>query len=221
MHHRSAESKAPETGISDERQAAARDADKEAVLAAIEDAFAGVPRDEGCTLHQALMTGEILVNEMTLRDLTEEEVEATRQLDVHHDWRDIPAEHLDRCDDALAFLSSDAWRFYLPAYLARALDVLELPLWQTSLLGTVVFELELPTDDFGQRCFALERYVTLNERQAAAVAGFLRYVAKHAPADLADGDDAAKALDRYWGLAPERRPKLPDEPIPAGRVPLH
>jgi hypothetical protein len=200
---------------------AARAADKAAVLAAIEQAFAGVPRDDTCTLHQALMTGEILINEMTLRDLTEEELETTRQLDSHEDWRDIPAEHLDGCDDALAFLTSDAWRFYLPAYLARALDVLEMPIWRTSLLGTIVFELELPTDDFGQRCFALERYTTLDDRQADAVAAFLRYVAKHAPGDLADGEDAEAALRRYWGLAPDRRPKLPSEPIPAGRVPLH
>lgn len=218
---RSAEKMSPRIGAAETPSAKDRAADKRAALAAIEDAFAGVPRDEACTLHQALLTGEILIGETTLRGLTDEEVDAMRQIDTHQHWRDVPADHIDRCDDALAFLSSDAWRFYIPAYMARALDVLDLPAWQTALLGTVVFELELPTDDFSQRCFALERYVHLDDKQAAAVAGFLRYVAKHARRDLADGEDAARALDLYWGLPPDRRPKLPTEPIPAGRVPLH
>jgi hypothetical protein len=211
----------PAGAAGDDAERAGRAAEKRVVLDAIARAFADVPRDEACTLHQALMTGEVLISETALRTLTEEELEATRELDCHRHWRDVPAEDLDRCDDALAFLTLDAWRFYLPAYMVRALDVLELPAWRTSLLGTIVFELELPVDDFGQRCFALERYIQLDERQIAAVAAFLRYVARHATPALNDGEDAAHALARYWGLAPERRPQLPEEPIPSGRVPLH
>lgn len=96
------------------------DRDIEGVLALIDLAFAGLQRDEDCTLHQAQ-----LLDQTMSREISEEEWAAAKGLDPQTDWRDVPAASLDECDAVLSHASPQSWLFYIPAYMKRALELLD------------------------------------------------------------------------------------------------
>src|ERR1700749_3582173 len=100
----------------------------EELLKLIDLAFMGTKRDEECTLHQAQFAdtfGDVPItdDEWTRRRAAE------KLRDPETDWRDIPASSLDECDAAQSHANPQSWHFYLPAYMRRALELLDADLW--------------------------------------------------------------------------------------------
>jgi len=187
--------------------------DREAIISTIACAFRTVDRDDSYTLHEAQLTDQSMRREIPAKEFTD-----AKRLDPHQDWREIPASSIDECDAALSHLSPKGWRFYIPAYMTRAVELLDQPVWKTSLPGSVVFHLTYPKKEVPLQFYKLDRFNLLDEVQVAAVVTFLEYVAAHAPADAGIREDAQVALKRYWGLPQDQRPNLSLHQTPASRA---
>ena len=173
------------------------------VMTLINRAFVGTKRDEECTLHQAQ-----LADQSMSRDITDEERRAARDRDSQLDWREVPGVYLDECDAALSQLSPQGWHFYLPAYLRRALELLEADLLSSWLPGSVIFHLTFAPASKGLDWYRLERFKQLSAEQERAVGAFLEFVVTNAGnGDPSYAKDAARALKRYWSLSPQERPR--------------
>jgi hypothetical protein len=167
----------------------------------IEVAFAGVARDPEQSLHQSQLTDQGMSRQILGREWRE----AGRR-DRERSWTEVPGEALDECDAALSHFTLDSWRFYLPAYLCRALSLFAAPDYETELLDIVVFQLTCRKDaDHGMRSYLLERYQSLTPAQHAAVRHFLEFVVQeslHLVETTNDHyriyDDARTALESYW-----------------------
>jgi hypothetical protein len=150
------------------------DRDIEGGLALIDLAFAGLQRDEDCTLHQAQ-----LLDQTMSREISEEEWAAAKGLDPQTDWRDVPAASLDECDAVLSHASPQSWLFYIPAYMKRALELLDDDSIQSNLPNSVIFHLTFEKADQGLWWYGLERFKQLTSQQVEAVVGFLSYIVAH------------------------------------------
>jgi hypothetical protein len=171
------------------------------VIAKLTAAFADVQCDELCTLHEAQFMDQYHADSTSAA-----EIQATKRLDIYTDWREVPAEHLDECDSALSFLSPKGWKFYLPAYLRRALDLIHKPSWETWLPGGVLFHLSLSTKYPDLATESARLFQTLNEAQVEAVAEVLRFVEEAVPPGTSLQEYAQSALQQFWALPPEQRP---------------
>jgi hypothetical protein len=181
----------------------------EAIRALIHEAFQGLKRDEDCTLHQAQLDDESM-----RRRIPREEWALAKRWDPETDWQDVPASALDECGAALSHASPQSWHFYLPAYMERALELIdrwgrtppeERPLWVDDLPFSVVYHLTYRTES-GLAPHCLERFARLNEAQDSAVMAFLELV-RDSRSFLAD--EADEALLKYWAIPRGRRPTLP------------
>jgi hypothetical protein len=114
--------------------------DMATVDAAIEAAFARVECDEECTLHQAQ-----LLDQTMDRKISEEEWREAKDRDEATDWLNVPDADLDECDTALSHSTPQCWRFYLPAYMRRAMRLLGASILETWFPGSVVFHLSYPS----------------------------------------------------------------------------
>jgi len=176
-----------------------------ALRAEIEAAFSGVARDPEQSLHQAQLTDQGMSRRIPGREWRDAE-----RRDRERSWTEVPGEALDECDAALSHFTTASWRFYLPAYICRALSLFVPPDLETDLLGIVVFQLTLhEKSDEGLRGYLLERYRSLTPAQHEAVRHFLELVV-HESLRLVETtndhyqiyDDAKKALESYWdGIA--------------------
>jgi hypothetical protein len=160
------------------------------VEAAIRSAFADVERDETMTLHQAQVVESALD---TPHDEHRRNFEAARLKDRETRWQDIPAASIDECEAALFFLEPGGWRFYLPAFLLRALSLLHASAVDTNIPASVIVSLTI--SDRSER-FSLIRFELLSQAQARAVALFLTFAATDHPNHHAR--DAQNALNLYW-----------------------
>jgi hypothetical protein len=183
--------------------------DRETLHATIEAAFLDVQRDESCTLHQAQLSDQGMG-----REISDVEWRSAKEKDRETDWRQVPASFLDECDTALSHATPQSWRFYLPAYMRRALVLLEAATWKTWLPGSVVFHLTYPGKSPGLESYVLDRFNTLNAAQAQAVRLFLEYIRDYPPDSTSYGQDAESALRRYWELDEEHRPQGPKIILP-------
>src|SRR5262249_15809486 len=105
------------------------------------------------------------------------------------------------CDCAQSHLSSQGWYFYLPAYMRRALELIDTKLW---LPDSVVFSL---THRMDSGSFVTERYELLNDSQQAAVIAFLHFIRDYSrEKDRYRSQDAAQALKSYWTVPAKDRP---------------
>jgi hypothetical protein len=112
------------------------------------------------------------------------------------------------CDAALSHLSPKGWHFYLPAYMRRALGLLDADFLFTTLRGFVIFHLTFPATSKGVDWYRLERFQQLNAEQERAVIAFLQFVVTNAGNENPSyAKDAARALKRYWSLSPQERPR--------------
>lgn len=169
----------------------------------IETAFRDVERDEECTLHQAQLTDQGM-----RRDISDAELVAAKNEDPETDWRRVPAVFLDECNAALSHASPQSWRFYLPAYMRRALQLLDANIHESELLGSVIFHLTYRGKDPGMAGYILDRFHTLSAEQQHAVAAFLEYVRDYPAPETSHpySQDAERALRKYWGLDKQKRP---------------
>jgi hypothetical protein len=168
------------------------------VIALIEAAFAGVTRDEDCTLHQAQLADQSLS-----RKISQKEWDAGKLRDPETDWRDVPDDSLDECGAALSHASPRSWLFYIPAYMRRALKLLDGGYLEVDLPNSVIFHLTHERENYGLAAYVLERFLQMNPEQEAAVVSFLEYFRD--TADEWHSRSAAEALSSYWALPPEKR----------------
>jgi hypothetical protein len=182
--------------------------DVSTVLSTIEAAFTGVERDEDCTLHQAQLSDQGMS-----REISDAEWSSAKGKDLETDWRQIPASFLDECDAALSHATPESWRFYLPAYMCRALGLLEADDLKTWLPGSIVFHLTY-TKSPGLESYVLDRFKMLNPAQVLAVKGFLEFIRDYPSASASRRQDADRALRKYWGLDEQHRPVGPKIILP-------
>jgi len=168
------------------------------VIALIEVAFAGITRDEDCTLHQAQLAGQSLS-----REISQEEWDAEKLRDPETDWRDVPAASIDECSAALSHATPRCWLFYMPAYMKRALELRDADSLETHLPDSVIFHLTHERENYGLAVYVLERFLQMNPQQEAAVVSFLEYFRD--TADECRSRGASGALSSYWSLPPEKR----------------
>jgi hypothetical protein len=178
------------------------DRDIHSVLALLDVAFTGLQRDEHCTLHQAQ-----LLDQSMSREISEQEWEAAKLLDPETDWRHVPALSLDECDAALSHATPLSWLFYIPAYMKRALELLDDDSPDSNLPGSVIFHLSFQRSQQGLSWYALERFKQLTSQQVEAVVAFLNYIVAHPSESTWNADRATEALNSYWGLPASKRPR--------------
>jgi len=177
--------------------------DEQKIFAHLVAAFGYVQRDEGCTLHQAQ-----LIDQSLHRDIPEEEYEEAKLLDPYFRWFEVPGADIEACDAALSHISPAGWRFYIPAYIKRAIELVDKPIWETGLTSSVIYHLTLPGNDLFMQHYALERFKMLNDEQVRAVSMALTFIANHLSTQTDWREDAMIALNSYWGLEPHARPIL-------------
>ena len=141
------------------------------------------------------------------REISEEEWAAAKRLDPQTDWRDVPAASIDECDAVLSHASPQSWLFYIPAYMKRALELLDDDSPQSDLPNSVIFHLTLEKADQGLWWYVLERFKQLTSQQVEAVVGFLSYIVAHSSENSWNADRATEALNSYWKLPASERPR--------------
>lgn len=172
--------------------------DLQNLLGLIETAFADVPRDDDCTLHHAQL------RDCTLDwEVSEAEWIEAKLRDPETDWRDVPAASIDECDAALSHATPKCWLFYMPAYMRRALALLDTDLW---LPGSVIFSLTYRSDRDGLNWYTLKRFKQMSSRQEEAVIAFLNYIAAYPSRKQWNARSAIEALTSYWLTPPNQRP---------------
>lgn len=87
--------------------------DLDCVNEIIDHAFADVVLGTGVSLREANAIDDYC---------TEEVRTAARESDEHHDWRQIPDEHIEYYCSVLCFMDLEGLRFHLPAYMRFTLN---------------------------------------------------------------------------------------------------
>jgi hypothetical protein len=145
------------------------------------------------------------------RDISEAEWQAAKDKDPETDWRLVPVSFLDECDTALSHATPQSWRFYLPAYMRRALRLLDTDLW---FPGSVIFHLTYRGKPPETDLYTLERFNTLNATQGQAVKLFLEYIRDYPAHRTSYRRDAEVALGKYWDLEKHKQPQGPKLILP-------
>lgn len=140
----------------------------------IETAFHGVKLGDGIGLWEAQARDEYAPEKVQ---------RSAREGDEKHEWTNIPADVLVRCESSLHFFDADGMRFHLPAFLIAEVDSpsdFSLVWWVTD------------SSEYGRSQFA-----SLNREQRNAVAAFLHWCLEQED-DEFEQEDIRKALDDYW-----------------------
>lgn len=180
----------------------------------IKKAFAGVRRDNELTLHQAQLTDQGIS-----RKISDTEWAAALAKDRETEWYEVNATAVDECDASLSHLSPIGWRFYLPAYMLRALELLDLPVHKSWMPGNVVHSMNLDIKRTDLMQYSLQRYELLSPAQIDAVAAFLSYVRDFEHEENYSREDASRALSKYWALPAKERPNSSLHPTATSGAP--
>jgi len=99
-----------------------------ALIAEINEAFDGVTREDGITLHEAIALDDYASQEETM---------AARRLDRETRWQEVPDEEICKCQSALSFLDWKGFRYYIPAFMIIGLRQMQWPSvhWQNDPNG--------------------------------------------------------------------------------------
>lgn len=156
-----------------------RENNRKIVIADIENAFHGVTREGGVSLHETIGLDHYF---------TGESLQVYRQMDSDRKWDEVRHEDLAIvCGiGGICFFDNIGWRYHLPAYMTWWLSTGE----QSESVAADSLLFSLGYCD-------VEKYKCLNQTQAKATAGFLEHVMKFGR-DSSDRDDARKALKSYW-----------------------
>jgi len=90
-----------------------------ALIAEINEAFDGVTREDGITLHEAIA----LDNYASQQD----EKMAARRLDRETCWQEVTDKEICECQSALSFLDWKGFRYYIPAFMIIGLRQMQWP----------------------------------------------------------------------------------------------
>ena len=145
----------------------------------IQEAFAGVSRAGGVTIHEA----EII----DYYGSSEERARA-RTLDTDARWEDVPAEVIEELC-VFPFLDPIGLRYYLPAYMIWSLRNYSTS--ESLSVDAALNELCIYGEKIDGR--QAERFSVFNQRQCQSIAHYLEYMAEHEAPYLAQ-----RALDKYW-----------------------
>lgn len=159
------------------------DPEAEASIDEIRAAFADVPRGP-LSLHQA----------MSVKYVTEDELEEAARLDKDRHWSQIPDDDLETGGRALYGADRRSWHYLVPAFMVWSLRYFRVN--SSFVSDQTIYTFDLSKDE-GLRQEALKRFAVLSAPQCQAVCRFLRYMARHG--SHADDAVARRALDAYWG----------------------
>jgi hypothetical protein len=161
------------------------DADAQAIVDAIREAFAGVRRG-AITLHEA---------EVIDSYGSDDERADARQRDTEQNWEDLPDQHIEECPWALCHLDPVSWRYYIPAYMIWSLRNFRSN--DSIVSDFTIYTFDASDSDAKLREYSTERYRTLSPSQSRDVCRFLTYMANIG--ERADNLTAKAALKKYWG----------------------
>lgn len=171
--------------------------DRVALVAELSQAFAGTSRNPELSLHQAHLSDQGMS-----RQIGGAEWRAAGKLDFGRRWEDVPGVALDECDSALSHLDPEGWRFYLPAFIRRALEHFAPPSYPYEKLCSVLFHLTYTPESSPH---VLPRFELLTDAQRTAVRHFLELAERETLAFVEATNDqwwtyesAKCALDSYW-----------------------
>ena len=167
------------------------DISAEELIKAIEQAFDGVERST-TSLRQFLLTDQFGLS----RDITDKEWTQAGKSRIDSMWQDIPDSELEECNCLLAHMQAEEFQYFLPAYLRYAVKHYKKPIWETDIIGSVVYSLYPSSKRDDLYLYNVRQLSLLNEAQKFAVVKFLHFVANSA--DYVQRPDAIKALERYW-----------------------
>lgn len=152
----------------------------------IRHAFRDVSRDNGVTLHEALVIDNYG---------SDAERSDARKLDLDHHWKDVPDQLIEANDSVLCFMDPKGLRYYLPAYMVWSLR---------NFQGSDAFSHNHPiytlvlSESGSMRQGDLERFQVFNEEQARAICKFLRFMAQQ-DEEIVSVEQARTALSAFWG----------------------
>lgn len=123
-------------------------------------------------------------------------------------WTDLGDTTIDENFDKLPLLTTEAFRYYLPAYMRRGVQhPVETGLGLSTVLQFVVYSLcdkDLPADQWWR-----ERVERFSPEQEHVIVALLRWVVALCDADVVDDievEDARRGLEKYWNArAPEHQ----------------
>jgi hypothetical protein len=140
------------------------------------------------------------VDDDSPREWVEQEIAPFRGLT----WREVPAKTVEKCHGALGCFSPPAFRYFLPAFLLRALDTIKSEASCTSLL---ILTLRHPIfgvwDPTWENEYVLRQIESLDSNQRESVQAFL-HAALTLATSFATRYWAAQAMEYFWG--PETGP---------------
>lgn len=117
-------------------------------------------------------------------------------------WQDLQPEELLRNRQSLFFMTPEAIRFYLPAYLRTSVLHYEKA---DTIPGSIMFLLRptAPNDSDAEKRFRA-RFGSLNKQQCEAIRAFLEYIHDEHAEDFPNqsGTDEASVLLKWWSTAP-------------------
>lgn len=171
--------------------------DQDELLSLIEHAFDGVGRDDGITLHQAVVIDDYG---------SEDEFIAAGKLDTETRWQDVPDEDISTNTSIFCFLDSKGFRYYLPASMSWAVKNYE---HDEHDCGFFTYLAVLPTvapRDVGRgigRAFDLDSFIKEYSFTLSQVRAIYRFICFMAiKADVGMNEDYYAAT-RKWRTAAE------------------
>lgn len=161
----------------------------EDVANAIYHAFAGVSREGGISLHEAL-----ILDYSGTFDSTNRKHRAMKSKDRDQDWVEVPEADIAAGYQGLCFVDAIGFRYYLPAYIiwslknfgSRTSDTAQ---WTLYALGRGTTRSRW--EDFE------EKLSLFTVEQRTAVAQFLRYMLMNARDEI-DEHNARQSYENYW-----------------------
>jgi len=145
----------------------AKSSEQETKLSLIKEitaAFDGVDREDGVTLHEAM----VIDSYGSLAERAE-----ARKKDTETKWQDVPDKDIRDCDGVLSFLDDKGMRYYIPAYLIWYLNNIDQKssTYCSNTFDSIPFHLTYQEGKF-------KRFELFTQQQREAIAHYLIFEAE-------------------------------------------
>lgn len=162
------------------------------LLTLIEQAFYGVGRDDGMTLHQAVVVDDYG---------SEDEFVAAAKLDTETRWQDVPDEDISTNTSIFCFLDPKGFRYYLPASMSWAVKNYEHDEYDCGFLTYLAVLPTVAPRDEGRgigRAFDLNGFIEKHSFTSSQVTAIYRFICFMAiKADAGMGEDHYAAAQKW------------------------
>jgi hypothetical protein len=170
------------------------------LVAQIERAFADVPYPGDDRICEGVTAAH--------RQSPSEEARIAAEFRGRH-WREVPLENLARYSATLCFLTPEAYRFYLPAYLRTVIGLSREDMQRVPRAGDleqeILFSLTPATDIPYSTDHTHQRIDPLDREQKAAVRAFLHWIYRQRLRERGELFPGEQSVLTYWGY-PEGHP---------------